>query len=337
MRSASGAGHMPGFTFISAVGARGSVQENPGGSTRWAGLSGANSLSGVVARHPSGLMGAEEAPHDPDTGATGDPRMRFEEARGGWQERRLTREEAARGGCERTFRRYEDEGLDGLVDKRSGAKSRRPPAVPSSVERQVEEEPSLSGPSAPGRPGTEGRARGGRPPLAREPATVRSGRRGRSRSVRQEASCLWEFVSRVVGKTPDPLSVNELHEDLYTLRWAASNFATERVHVTGRRYSRKFNYLISNNFFVSVKDCQQLKTPLNHRGLLVVLGDLFTDFSTDFVESGGAAQAVNELVHESPTPHEMGARSGAERRGGSGARLPRFLAPRPVFGPAGRR
>ena len=178
---------------------------------------------------------------------------------------------------------------------------------------------------------------GGRPPLAREPATVRSGRRGRSRSVRQEASCLWEFVSRVVGKTPDPLSVNELHEDLYTLRWAASNFATERVHVTGRRYSRKFNYLISNNFFVSVKDCQQLKTPLNHRGLLVVLGDLFTDFSTDFVESGGAAQAVNELVHESPTPHEMGARSGAERRGGSGARLPRFLAPRPVFGPAGRR
>ena len=177
----------------------------------------------------------------------------------------------------------------------------------------------------------------GRPPLAREPATVRSGRRGRSWSVRQEASCLWEFVSRVVGKTPDPLSVNELHEDLYTLRWAASNFATERVHVTGRRYSRKFNYLISNNFFVSVKDCQQLKTPLNHRGLLVVLGDLFTDFSTDFVESGGAAQAVNELVHESPTPHEMGARSGAERRGGSGARLPRFLAPRPVFGPAGRR
>ena len=154
-----------------------------------------------------------------------------------------------------------------------------------------------------------GASPGGRPPLAREPATVRSGRRGRSRSVRQEASCLWEFVSRVVGKTPDPLSVNELHEDLYTLRWAASNFATERVHVTGRRYSLKFNYLISNNFFVSVKDCQQLKTPLNHRGLLVVLGDLFTDFSTDFVESGGAAQAVKELVHESPNPHEMGARS----------------------------
>ena len=153
-------------------------RRTPGGSTRWAGLSGANSLFGVVARHPSGLMGAEEAPHDPDTGATGDPRMRFEEARGGWQERRLTREEAARGGCERTFRRYEDEGLDGLVDKRSGAKSRRPPAVPSSVERQVEEEPSLSGPSAPGRPGTEGRARGGRPPLAREPATVRSGDAG---------------------------------------------------------------------------------------------------------------------------------------------------------------
>ena len=50
--------------------------------------------------------------------------MRFEEAWGGWQSRRLTQEEAARllGVCERTFRRYvdryEDEGLDGLADKR---------------------------------------------------------------------------------------------------------------------------------------------------------------------------------------------------------------------------
>jgi transposase len=51
-------------------------------------------------------------------------KMRFEEAYSGWQERRLTQEEAARllGVCERTFRRYidryEDEGLDGLADKR---------------------------------------------------------------------------------------------------------------------------------------------------------------------------------------------------------------------------
>ena len=62
-------------------------------------------------------------------------RMRFdEEAYGGWQERRLTQEEAARplGVCERTFRRYvdryEDEGLDGLVDKRlSQVSARRAP------------------------------------------------------------------------------------------------------------------------------------------------------------------------------------------------------------------
>ena len=52
--------------------------------------------------------------------------MKFEEADTGWQSRRLTQEEAARllGVCERTFRRYvdryEDEGLDGLVDKRLG-------------------------------------------------------------------------------------------------------------------------------------------------------------------------------------------------------------------------
>ena len=103
--------------------------------------------------------------------------MRFEEARGGWQERRLTREEAAQGGCERTFRRYEDEGLGGLVDKRSGAKSRRPPAVPSSVERQVEEELSLR-PIGAREARDAGASPGGRPPLAREPATVRSGDAG---------------------------------------------------------------------------------------------------------------------------------------------------------------
>lgn len=49
--------------------------------------------------------------------------MRFEGAHGGWQQGRLTQKEAARllGVCERTFRRhidrYEDEGLDGLIDK----------------------------------------------------------------------------------------------------------------------------------------------------------------------------------------------------------------------------
>ena len=50
-------------------------------------------------------------------------KMRFEEAYTGWTERRLTQEDAARllGVCARTFRRYidryEEEGLDGLVDK----------------------------------------------------------------------------------------------------------------------------------------------------------------------------------------------------------------------------
>jgi transposase len=58
-------------------------------------------------------------------------KMRFEEAYGGWQGGRLTQEEAARllGVCERTFRRYidryEDEGLDGLIDKRLNQVSHR--------------------------------------------------------------------------------------------------------------------------------------------------------------------------------------------------------------------
>ena len=57
--------------------------------------------------------------------------MRFEEAYGSWQGGRLTQEEAARllGVCERTFRRYidryEDEGLDGLIDKRLNLVSHR--------------------------------------------------------------------------------------------------------------------------------------------------------------------------------------------------------------------
>ena len=50
--------------------------------------------------------------------------MRFEEAYTSWQDKRLTQTEAAQllGVCDRTFRRYinryEEEGLDGLLDKR---------------------------------------------------------------------------------------------------------------------------------------------------------------------------------------------------------------------------
>ena len=51
-------------------------------------------------------------------------KMRFEEAYEGWQERRLTQEEAGRllGMSERNFRRYvgryEADGLQGLIDRR---------------------------------------------------------------------------------------------------------------------------------------------------------------------------------------------------------------------------
>lgn len=57
--------------------------------------------------------------------------MRFEEAYEGWTERRLGQEEAARllGVCARTFRRYidryEEAGLDGLLDKRLSQVSHR--------------------------------------------------------------------------------------------------------------------------------------------------------------------------------------------------------------------
>jgi transposase len=57
--------------------------------------------------------------------------MRFEEAYGGWQEGRLSQFEAARllGVSDRTFRRYgvryEEEGLDGLIDQRLEQVSQR--------------------------------------------------------------------------------------------------------------------------------------------------------------------------------------------------------------------
>ena len=57
--------------------------------------------------------------------------MRFEESYEGWTEGRLSQEEAAQllGVCERTFRRYinryEEEGLDGLIDKRLSQVSHR--------------------------------------------------------------------------------------------------------------------------------------------------------------------------------------------------------------------
>ena len=57
--------------------------------------------------------------------------MRFEEAYSGWQAGRLRQEEAARllGVCERSFRRYidryEEAGLQGLIDRRMSQISHR--------------------------------------------------------------------------------------------------------------------------------------------------------------------------------------------------------------------
>jgi len=70
--------------------------------------------------------------------------MRFEKAYGGWQAGRLTQEEAARllGVCERTFRRYvdryEEDGLQGLIDKRLSQVSHRRAPV-DEVMRLVEQ------------------------------------------------------------------------------------------------------------------------------------------------------------------------------------------------------
>lgn len=58
-------------------------------------------------------------------------KMRFKEAYGGWRRGAITQEEAAGvlGVCERTFRRYlvryEEEGMEGLIDRRLGQISHR--------------------------------------------------------------------------------------------------------------------------------------------------------------------------------------------------------------------
>jgi transposase len=69
--------------------------------------------------------------------------MRFEEAYTSWQDKRLTQEEAARmlGVCERTFRRhidrYEEAGLDGLIDRRIDEVSHRKAPVDEVVRLQM--------------------------------------------------------------------------------------------------------------------------------------------------------------------------------------------------------
>jgi transposase len=69
--------------------------------------------------------------------------MRFEEAYTSWQDRRLTQEEAARllGVCERTFRRhierYEEAGLEGLIDRRIEDVSQRKAPVDEVVRLQT--------------------------------------------------------------------------------------------------------------------------------------------------------------------------------------------------------
>ena len=57
--------------------------------------------------------------------------MRFEEAWGGWQSRRLTQEEAAGllGVCERTFRRYVDQGPGPGQAPRRGRRRERAPVA----------------------------------------------------------------------------------------------------------------------------------------------------------------------------------------------------------------
>jgi len=65
--------------------------------------------------------------------------MRFEEVYDRWSEHRLTQQEAADllGVCERQFRRqcrrYEGEGIDGLIDLRLGQVSSKRAPVPASA------------------------------------------------------------------------------------------------------------------------------------------------------------------------------------------------------------
>lgn len=69
--------------------------------------------------------------------------MRFEEAYTSWQDKRLTQEEAARllGVCERSFRRYidryEEAGLDGLIDRRMNEVSHRKAPVDEVVQLEA--------------------------------------------------------------------------------------------------------------------------------------------------------------------------------------------------------
>ena len=66
-------------------------------------------------------------------------KMRFEDSYEGWKRGRLTQEEAARllGVCDRTYRRYlvryEELGMEGLIDRRLGQISHRSAPVDETV------------------------------------------------------------------------------------------------------------------------------------------------------------------------------------------------------------
>ena len=79
-------------------------------------------------------------------------KMRFEETYNYWTERRLSQQEASRilGVCTRTFRRYidryEQSGIEGLMDKRlTQASSRRAPVDEVIALTEQYKEPCLSG------------------------------------------------------------------------------------------------------------------------------------------------------------------------------------------------
>jgi transposase len=93
-------------------------------------------------------------------------KMRFEEAYGVWQGKRLTQEKAAQilGVSDRTFRRYvgryEDSGLEGLVNKRLSQDSHRRAPVDEvmALQEMYREDHRIGMPntSTPGTNGKEG-------------------------------------------------------------------------------------------------------------------------------------------------------------------------------------
>ena len=178
-----------------------------------------------------------------------------------------------------------------------------PPCRPESAGRSL---PSSARRSS-RRPGMEERTGAARRRAPGNPQRRGPDGAGAPRSLRQETSCLWDFVPRCCRKLPRSIvgqwvTRRLIHFPLVARPSSRRTCARHRTVNPGeiqlidlKQFSRRGQRLTI------------IENALESWEVLAVRKDVFTDFSTASVESGGVVQTAKGLVHESREPHEIAA------------------------------